>query len=130
MESPEGLMYTKTDEWVKLDGDLAIVGITDYAQEQLSDIVYVEFIAEEDDSVTKGDAAATVESVKAAADVQFPVSGTITALNEDLADSPETLNTDPFDSGWLMKLNLNDPAELDNLLDANAYDAYNKEREG
>ena len=130
MESPEGLMYTKTDEWVKLDGDLAIVGITDYAQEQLSDIVYVEFIAEEDDSVTKGDAAATVESVKAAADVQFPVSGTITALNEDLADSPETLNTDPFDSGWLLKLKLNDPAELDNLLDANAYDAYNKEREG
>jgi len=130
MESPEGLMYTKTDEWVKLDGDLAIVGITDYAQEQLSDIVYVEFIAEEDDSVTKGDAAATVESVKAAADVQFPVSGTITALNEDLADSPETLNTDPFDSGWLLKLKLNDPAELDNLLDAKAYDAYNKEREG
>ena len=130
MESPEGLMYTKTDEWVKLDGDLAIVGITDYAQEQLSDIVYVEFIAEEDDSVTKGDAAATVESVKAAADVQFPVSGTIAALNEDLADSPETLNTDPFDSGWLMKLKLNDPAELDNLLDAKAYDAYNKEREG
>jgi len=130
MESPEGLMYTKTDEWVKLDGELAIVGITDYAQEQLSDIVYVEFMAEEDDSVSKGDAAATIESVKAAADVQFPVSGTIAAVNEVLADAPETLNTDPFDSGWLMKLKLDDPADLDDLLDAKAYEAYNEEREG
>ncbi len=130
MESPEGLKYTKTDEWVKFEGDLAIVGITDYAQEQLSDVVYVEFMAEEGDSVSKGDAVATVESVKAAADVQFPVSGTITAVNEDLGDAPEVLNSDPYDTGWMMKMKLDDPAELEDLLDAKAYDAYNEEREG
>jgi len=130
MESPEGLKYTKTDEWVKFEGDLAIVGITDYAQEQLSDVVYVEFMAEEGDSVSKGDAVATVESVKAAADVQFPVSGTITAVNEDLGDAPEVLNSDPYDTGWMMKMKLDDPAELEDLLDATAYDAYNEEREG
>ena len=130
MESPEGLKYTKTDEWVKFEGDLAIVGITDYAQEQLSDVVYVEFMAEEGDSVSKGDAVATVESVKAAADVQFPVSGTITAVNEDLGDAPEVLNSDPYDTGWMMKMKLDDPAELEDLFDAKAYDAYNEEREG
>jgi len=130
MESPKGLKYTKTDEWVKFEGDLAIVGITDYAQEQLSDVVYVEFMAEEGDSVSKGDAVATVESVKAAADVQFPVSGTITAVNEDLGDAPEVLNSDPYDTGWMMKMKLDDPAELEDLLDAKAYDAYNEEREG
>ncbi|MEA3328047.1 MAG: glycine cleavage system protein GcvH [Chloroflexota bacterium] len=130
MENPKELKYTKTDEWVKLEGDLAIVGITNYAQEQLSDIVYVEFMAEEGDSVSKGDAVATVESVKAAADVQFPVSGTIAAVNEELVDAPETLNTDPYDTGWMMKLKFDDPAELEDLLDAQAYDAYNEEREG
>jgi len=121
MESPEGLKYTKTDEWVKFEGDF---------QEQLSDVVYVEFMAEEGDSVSKGDAVATVESVKAAADVQFPVSGTITAVNEDLGDAPEVLNSDPYDTGWMMKMKLDDPAELEDLLDAKAYDAYNEEREG
>lgn len=130
MTNPAELKYTKTDEWVKFDGEFAVVGITDFAQSQLSDIVYVEFMAEEGDSAGKGDAVATIESVKAAADVQFPVSGTITAVNEDLADEPEVLNTDPFGSGWLMKMKLDDPVELDEMLDAEAYDAYIEEREG
>jgi len=130
MVDPEGLKYTKTDEWVKFDGETALIGITDFAQDQLSDIVYVEFMAEEGDSVNKGDPIATVESVKAAADVQFPVSGTITAVNEDLADAPEALNNDPFESGWLMKIKLDDPDELNELLDAKAYDASIAEREG
>ena len=130
MTNPAALKYTKTDEWVKLDGEFALVGITDFAQSQLSDIVYVEFMAEEGDSVSKGDAVATIESVKAAADVQFPVSGTITEVNEDLADEPEVLNTDAFGSGWLMKLKLDDPDELNEMLDAEAYDAYIKDREG
>lgn len=130
MGNPEGLKYTKTDEWVKFDGEIGIIGITDFAQDQLSDIVYVEFMAEEGDSVSKGDPIATVESVKAAADVQFPVSGTIIAVNEDLADAPEALNTDPFESGWLMKINLEDPDELNELLDAEAYDVSIEEREG
>jgi len=130
MENPADLKYTKTDEWVKFDGETALIGITDFAQDQLSDIVYVEFMAEEGDTVSKGDPIATVESVKAAADVQFPVSGTITAVNEDLADAPEALNTDPFESGWLMKITLVDPDELNELLDVKAYDESIEEREG
>jgi glycine cleavage system H protein len=130
MTNPAEFKYTKTDEWVKLDGEFAIMGITDFAQSQLSDIVYVEFLAEEGDAVSKGDAVATIESVKAAADVQFPVSGKVKAVNEELADGPEILNTDPFGTGWLMKMKLDDPGELDEMLDAEAYDAYIEEREG
>lgn len=130
MTNPAEFKYTKTDEWVKLDGEFAIMGITDFAQSQLSDIVYIEFLAEEGDAVSKGDAVATIESVKAAADVQFPVSGKVKAVNEELADGPEILNTDPFGTGWLMKMKLDDPGELDEMLDAEAYDAYIEEREG
>ncbi|HCU57451.1 MAG TPA: glycine cleavage system protein GcvH [Anaerolineaceae bacterium] len=130
MSTPEGLKYAKTDEWVKVEGNEALVGISDYAQEQLSDVVYVELTVEEDDQVAKGDAVATVESVKAAADVNFPVSGKIVAVNEALADNPEVLNSDPYGAGWLVKLTLDDPSELDDLMDAEAYEAYNQEREG
>jgi glycine cleavage system H protein len=130
MNTPKGLKYAKTDEWVKVDGDEATIGITDYAQDQLSDVVYVEMMHDENDEVQKGDTVATVESVKAAADVNFPASGTITAINEALADEPEMLNSDPFGSGWMVKITLNDPSELDDLMDADGYEAYNKEREG
>jgi glycine cleavage system H protein len=130
MNTPKGLKYAKTDEWVKVDGDEATIGITDYAQDQLSDVVYVEMMHDESDEVQKGDTVATVESVKAAADVNFPASGTITAINEALADEPEMLNSDPFGSGWMVKITLNDPSELDDLMDADGYEAYNKEREG
>ena len=130
MSTPKGLKYAKTDEWVKVEGNEALIGISDYAQEQLSDVVYVELTVEEDDQVAKGDAVATVESVKAAADVYFPVSGKIVAVNEALADNPEVLNSDPYGAGWLVKMTLDDPSELDALMDADAYEAYNQEREG
>ncbi|MBW6464924.1 MAG: glycine cleavage system protein GcvH [Brevefilum sp.] len=129
METPKALKYTKTDEWIKVDGDEATVGISDYAQDQLSDIVYVELLVDEDDTVTKGDGIATIESVKAAADVNAPVSGTILAINEDLEDAPEKLNSDPYQSGWLIKMKLDDPSELDDLMSAEDYEAYNEERE-
>ncbi|KUK69100.1 MAG: Glycine cleavage system H protein [Anaerolineaceae bacterium 46_22] len=129
MKTPEGLKYAKTDEWVKLDGDEAIIGISDFAQDQLSDVVYVEFMIDEGDTVTKGDTVATIESVKAAADVLFPASGEILALNEDLADAPELLNSDPYEKAWLVKIKLDDPSELDDLMTASEYEAYNEDRE-
>ncbi len=130
METLKGLKFAKTDEWVKIEGDKAVIGISDFAQNQLSDVVYVEVMADEEDSVSKGDTLATVESVKAAADVFVPISGTILEINEDLADTPELLNTNPFDKGWIVKMTLDNPAELDNLMDAEAYETYNEEREG
>lgn len=130
METPKELKYTKTDEWIKVDGDEATIGISDYAQDQLSDIVYVELLVEEDDAVAKGGGIATIESVKAAADVNAPVSGTILAINEDLEDEPEKLNSDPYKGGWLIKMKLDDPSELDDLMTAEDYEAYNEEREG
>jgi glycine cleavage system H protein len=129
MKTPKGLKYAKTDEWVKLDGDEAIIGISDFAQDQLSDVVYVEFMIDEGDTVSKGDAVATVESVKAAADVIFPASGQILSINDGLADEPETLNSDPYEDGWMVKMKLDDPSELDDLMDAEAYEAYNEDRE-
>ncbi|MDY6845732.1 MAG: glycine cleavage system protein GcvH [Chloroflexota bacterium] len=129
MKTPDGLKYAKTDEWVKLDGDEAIIGISDFAQDQLSDVVYVEFMADEGDTVSKGDNIATIESVKAAADVFFPASGEILAFNEDLVDEPELLNSDPYESGWLVKLKVDDLSDLDDLMDAEEYKTYNKDRE-
>ena len=130
METPKDLKYTKTDEWIKVEGDEATIGITDYAQDQLSDIVYVEILVDEEDGIAKGDSIATIESVKAAADVNSPASGTIVAINEDLEDTPELLNSDPFETGWIIKITLDDPAEMDDLMSAEEYEAYNEEREG
>jgi glycine cleavage system H protein len=130
MKTPKGLKYAKTDEWIKVEGEEATIGITDFAQDQLSDVVYVEIMVDEEDSVSKKDTVATIESVKAAADVNFPASGTITEVNEALADQPELLNSDPFESGWIVKMKLSDPSELDELMDAEAYETFNEEREG
>jgi glycine cleavage system H protein len=130
MKTPSGLKYAKTDEWIKLDGNEAIIGISDFAQDQLSDVVYVELMVDENDTVSKGDTLATVESVKAAADVNFPASGTVIAINEELADVPEVLNSDPYEKGWMVRMKLDDPSELEDLMDADAYNAYNEEREG
>ncbi len=129
MKTPDGLKYARTDEWVKLDGDEATIGISDFAQDQLSDVVYVEFMIDEGDPVNKGDTVATVESVKAAADVIFPASGEILAVNEDLADAPELLNSDPYEKAWLVRIKLDDPSELDDLMTASEYEAYNADRE-
>ncbi len=130
MKTPKGLKYAKTDEWIKAEGDEAVVGISDFAQDQLSDVVYVELMIDEGDSVSKGDTLATVESVKAAADVIFPASGEIIEINEGLADTPEILNSDPYEAGWMVKMKLDDPSELDDLMDADAYASFNEEREG
>lgn len=124
MKTPEGLKYAKTDEWVKLDGSVATVGISDYAQDQLSDIVFIEFNREAGDSIAKGESLATIESVKAAADVKCPIGGKVLEVNEGLSDIPETINSDPYEKGWLFKIEMTDPADLDDLMDTVAYTAY------
>ncbi len=118
MNFPKELKYTKNDEWVRVEGDEGTIGITDYAQDQLSDIVFVEFLADIGDSLDKGETFATDESVKAAADIYMPVSGEVIAINEDLPDAPESVNSDPYGKAWMVKTQLSDPAELDDLLDA------------
>jgi glycine cleavage system H protein len=123
MKFPKDLYYTDNDEWIRIEGDVGTMGITDFAQDQLSDIVFVEFMIDEGDTVDQGDTCATVESVKAAADVYIPVSGEIIAINEDLADSPELINQDPYGDAWLTKIKLSDPSELDDLLDSSGYEA-------
>jgi glycine cleavage system H protein len=127
MKTPADLKYTDNDEWILVKGITGTVGITDYAQDQLSDIVFVEPLVDEGESVDQGDTIATVESVKAAADVYAPVSGTITAINEALMDSPELINADPYGEAWLVKIELSDPSELDELMDSDTY--TNLERE-
>jgi glycine cleavage system H protein len=124
METPKDLKYTVNDEWVRVKGNVGIVGITDYAQDQLSDIVYVEFVVSEGDEISKGDTCATIESVKAAADVYSPVSGKVVGVNEKLPDAPETVNSDAFGGAWMVKIELSDPSELDNLMDAAAYEKH------
>lgn len=128
MNVPADLKYSKTDEWVKVDGNVATIGITDYAQSQLSDIVYFEFKVDVGESVKAGNTIATVESVKAAADVNAPVSGTVVEINDSLNDLFESINTDPFGAAWMVKVELSDPAELDQLMDAAAYTTYCEER--
>ena len=127
MNIPNNLKYTENDEWIKMDGETGTVGISDFAQEQLSDIVFVEIVVSEGDTVKKGDICASVESVKAAADVYMPVSGTITAINEALPDTPEMINTNPYEGAWMVKVELSDPSELDSLMDAAAYEQKTKE---
>jgi len=113
--------YTKDHEWIRVDGDIATIGITAYAQEQLGDVVFVE-LPEVGRAVAPGDDAAVVESVKAASDVFAPVAGTIVEVNAALPDAPETVNTDPEGAGWFMKIKLDAPPA--DLLDRAAYDAY------
>ncbi len=125
---PADLKYTETDEWIRLDGEEALVGITDYAQDQLSDLVFVELPAV-GDTFGKGEPFGVVESVKAAADINLPVGGEIIAINTDLEDAPETINADPYGKGWIVRIKLADPSELDSLMDAAAYKAYCDERE-
>lgn len=129
MEIPKDLRYTESDEWVRVEGEEASMGISDYAQEQLSDIVYVELTIDVGDEVAKGDPVAAVESVKAAADVYSPISGTISAINEELPNTPELINTDPYGEAWMVKIKMTDPSEVEALKDPKAYEAYCKERE-
>ena len=119
-KNPDDRRYTETDEWIMLTGDNAKVGITDYAQDQLSDIVYVE-LPVIGDHFDQGEIVATVESVKAAADIIMPVSGEVTGANSILEDEPETVNSDPYGEAWFIKLAPSDSAEIESLMDADAY---------
>ena len=125
---PKELKYQKTDEWVKIEGDTATVGVSDYAQDALSDVVYVELMVEVGDKVNQGDTLATVESVKAAADVNIPVNGEVVELNTALSDSPELINESPYEEAWIAKIKLAPEAGLENLLDAETYEKYCQER--
>lgn len=115
----EGLYYAESHEYVKVEGEFGYVGITDYAQHELGNVVYVD-MPEVDDEVTAGEEFGAVESVKAASDLLSPVSGTVVEVNEELEDQPEKINEDAF-SNWIIKVKLSDPSELDNLMDAKAY---------
>lgn len=118
---PDELLYTKEHEWVRVEDSEAVVGVTDYAQQQLGDVVYVE-LPEPGTEVVKGDTFGVVESVKAVSDLYCPLSGTVTAINEALVDKPELVNQEPYDSGWMIKIELRDEAELDGLLSAREYE--------
>lgn len=123
MNVPDDLLYTEDDEWVRVKDGEATIGITDYAQDSLSDIVYLE-LPDVGDSFDQGATFGVVESVKAAADLLMPVSGEITAVNEALIDTPETLNSDPYATAWLVSAKINDESELAGLMDAAAYKEY------
>jgi len=128
MTTPKGYKFNKTDEWVQVDGNIAIIGISDFAQDQLSDIVYIEFNKEAGESIKKGQILATIESVKAASDVNSPISGKVLEVNESLSDTPETLNEDPYENGWLFKVEFINPSEIDELFDAKGYDEFCESR--
>ncbi len=121
MEAPPGLKYSKEHEWVFTEDEIATVGISDYAQEKLGEIVLVELPAV-GDSVSKDDPFGVVESVKAVTDIYAPVSGAVVAINQDLAENPEAVNEDPYGDGWLIKVKLSDPADLEDLMDGDEYE--------
>ncbi|OHW61547.1 glycine cleavage system H protein [Andreesenia angusta] len=118
----EGLFYSEDHDWVKVEGDVAIVGISDHAQHQLGEIVYVE-LPEVDDELSAGDTYGVIESVKAASDSHSPVSGKVVAINEELEDNPGAINEDPY-ANWVIKVELSDKAELDNLMDSKQYEGF------
>ena len=121
-----GLKYSEDHEWLRIDDDTTVtIGITDFAQEQLGDVVYVE-LPEEGKQVTKDEDIAVVESVKAASDIKSPVSGSVLEVNQQLGDDPEKVNTDPTGEGWFLKLKLDDPSEIDQLMDEEAYLSFIK----
>ena len=122
MNIPSNLKYTKDHEWVKVDGDVATVGITDYAQDQLGDIVFVD-IQTQGETLDKEEVFGAIEAVKTVADAFMPVSGEIIEVNAALEGAPQTVNTDPDGEGWMIKIKLTNPAELDELMDADAYTA-------
>jgi len=123
MELPEDLKYTREHEWIALDGNVATVGITDHAQEQLGDVVYVE-LPGVGDHVEKSEPFGVVESTKAVSDIYAPVSGEVSEVNDDLPDNPELVNEDPYGDGWLVKIKVGDMTDLDDLLTAAEYRAF------
>jgi glycine cleavage system H protein len=128
MNIPNDLRYTKTDEWVRVEGDIATIGITDYAQSELGDIVYME-LPEPGRVLQVDEMFGTVESVKAVADLYAPLAGEVVAANAAVTQRAELVNEDPYGEGWLIKVQIADPSELDNLLTAEQYAAYIEERQ-
>ncbi len=122
MNIPAELKYTKDHEWVRVEGDVAVVGVTDYAQGELGDIVYIE-IETEGDNLDQEEVFGTVEAVKTVSDLFMPISGEIVEVNSSLSDAPETVNTDPFGNGWMIKIKVSDKSQLDELLSADDYKA-------
>ena len=120
MNIPADLKFTKDHEWIKIDGDTATVGITDFAQGELGDIVYVD-VDTLDDTVEEGEVFGSVEAVKTVSDLFMPLSGEVSEFNEELEDEPELVNTDPYGKGWMIKITISDASQIDNLLDAEAY---------
>ncbi|MAD98200.1 MAG: glycine cleavage system protein H [Flavobacteriaceae bacterium] len=120
MNIPAELKYTKDHEWIKIEGDTAIVGITDFAQGELGDIVYVD-VDTLDDNVEEGEVFGSVEAVKTVSDLFMPLTGEVIEFNEDLEDDPELVNSDPYGKGWMIKIAIEDDSQIDNLLDAAAY---------
>ena len=123
MDFPAELKYTEEHEWVLIENDVVTIGVTDFAQEQLGDIVFVE-LPDVGDTLEVGDSFGVVESVKAVSDVYAPVSGEVVEINEELPDEPEALNNSPYDAGWMIKIKLADPAALDGLMDVAAYQEF------
>ncbi|MDA3892113.1 MAG: glycine cleavage system protein GcvH [Salinivirgaceae bacterium] len=120
MSVPANLMYTEDHEWIKIDGDIATVGITDYAQQQLGDIVFVE-IETEGETIEKGETFGTIEAVKTVSDLFMPITGEIIEVNPKLEEAPETVNSDPYNVGWMVKIKITDASQADDLLSADAY---------
>jgi len=118
----DNLKYTEDHEWLKIEGDIAYIGITDYAQEQLGDIVFIE-VNTIGETLSKGDTVGTIEAVKTVSDIYMPVSGEVLECNSDLEDNPDIINEDPYDAGWIIKVKLTDISEINALLDAEAYKA-------
>lgn len=124
LNHPGDLKYSKTDEWVRVNGDEATIGITDYAQDQLGDIVYVELPWDTGQSVSADDKFGDIESVKATSELISPISGEIIKVNEALKDHPELINDSPYEDGWMLVVKIANPSEIDQLMDANAYLQY------
>ena len=129
MTFPKELKYTQNDEWVRVEDGVGTVGITDYAQDQLSDIVYLEISISSGDTVTQGSVLGEIESVKAAAEIYVPADGEITEVNDAVVDTPEKINSDPYGEAWLVKLTINDLSQLDGLMDSATYEQYCQDRE-
>lgn len=123
MEFPEELKYTEEHEWVSLDGDIATIGVTDFAQDQLGDVVFVE-LPEVGEQLQSGKPFGVVESVKAVSDVYAPVSGEVVEINDALPDDPELINNSPYEEGWMLKIRLSSPAELEDLMSVEAYQDF------
>jgi glycine cleavage system H protein len=124
LNHPADLKYSQTDEWVRVQGDNATIGITDYAQDQLGDIVYIDFLSHPGDKITHKTKFGDIESVKATSELLSPISGEVVKVNEDLKDQPELINDNPYEQGWMLVVKITNSSELDNLMTADQYKKY------